>query len=181
MLCAAVVHVVRANVVDVAVFGGTGVLMLVLLRRDLATRGAPAGLASRWTGAGAALLVGGTVALQPRDSALVQVVLAAVGVVALLVLLRAGSGAPTLESEPLARTWVWVTILLAGCVVELVSFLAQPDAWTDNPDHPTLSALVDPMLGDHPARALVAAAWVLAGWRLLRLLADRGPGPGGAP
>jgi hypothetical protein len=169
-----VVHVVRDNLVDLAVFLGTAVLMVLLLRRDLPTRGVPAWLSARWPAVGAAAVVGLAVASQPRDSVAVRVALATAGLAALLLVLRAGAGAPALEVTPPVRTWVWVSLLLAGCVVELASFLAQPDARTDNPDHPTVSAIVDPMLGGHPTRTVVAVAWVLVGWWLVRVLVERG-------
>ncbi|GAB3448147.1 hypothetical protein GCM10027517_32870 [Phycicoccus ginsengisoli] len=175
-MCAGVVHVVRENVVDVAVFLGTGLLMLVLLRRDLPTRGGPSWLSARWPAVGAASVVGLAVATQTRDSVTVQLALAAAGVVALVLVLRAGAGAPALEATPAARSWVWVSLLLVGSVVELANFLAQPDAQTDNPDHPTISAIVDPMLGGHPSRTVVAVVWVLAGWWLVRVLVERAGG-----
>lgn len=181
MLCTSVVHVVRENVVDVVVFLGTAVLMVVLLRRDLPTRAAPTWLSARWPVGMAAAVVGLAVASQSRDSAVVQLALAWVGAAALWLVLRAGAGAPVLEPRPRPGTWVWVSLLLAACVVELGNFLTQPDAQTDNPDHPTVSAVVDPILGAHPARTVVAVAWVVVGWWLVRLLVDRGHGDGGVP
>lgn len=180
-MCASAVHVVRDNVVDVVLFVGTGALIVVLLRRDLPGRPPPGWLARRWPAVGAAAVVGVVVASEPRESGAVQVVLAAVGVVALVLVLRAGAGSPRPEPRVAARTGVWVALLLAGCVVELGDFLSQPDAQTDNPDHPTLSAMVDPMLGTHPTRAAVAVVWVLLGWGLVRLLTERPPGARGVP
>jgi hypothetical protein len=96
-----------------------------------------------------------------------------VGVVGLVVVLRAGEGAPA-PRLPTAHAWVWTVPLLAGCLLELGDLLSQPDAQTDNPDHPTLSTLVDPLLEGRPVRVVVAVGWVLVGWVLLRALAERG-------
>jgi len=173
VLGAAVVHVARANAVDVAVFLGTAVLMLVLLRRDLPPRTPPRRLSGRWAGPVAAAVVGLVVAVAPRASPAVQLALAAVGAVGLVVVLRAGEGAPA-PRLPTAHAWVWTVPLLAGCLLELGDLLSQPDAQTDNPDHPTLSTLVDPLLEGRPVRVVVAVGWVLVGWVLLRTLAERG-------
>src|SRR5690349_17033743 len=54
VLCASVVHLVRDNVTDVALFVGTGALIVVLLRRDLPGRRPPGWLARRWPAVGAA-------------------------------------------------------------------------------------------------------------------------------
>ena len=176
MLCGAVVHVVRANVVDVAVFLGTGLLIVVLLRRDLPGRRPPQGLHRRWPFVLVAGLVGLVVAVQPRTSPAVELALAGVGAAAMVVVLRAGAGGP-LEARSSRRAWVWAVPLLAGSLFELANFLTQPDPRTDNLDHPTLSALIDPLLDGRLVRAVVTVAWVLVGWALVRVLTERGSKP----
>lgn len=173
MLCAGVVHIVRANVVDVAVFLGAAALILVLRRRDLPTRRPPRWLCRWWPVPVVAGLVGLVVAVQPRTSPAVELALAAVGVAALVVVLRAGVGEPPAPRSA-RRAWVWAVPLLAGALFELANFLTQPDPHTDNLDHPTLSALVDPLLDGRLVRAVVTVAWVLVGWALVRVLAERG-------
>ena len=173
MLGATAVHVARGNVVDVAVFLGTSVLMLVLPRHDPPATRAPWWLSRAWSGPVAAGLVGLVVAVQPRASAAVQVALAAVGALALVLVLRAGAGGPVARTST-RRAGVWGVPLLVGCLLELADFLAQPDVRTDNPDHPTISALVDPVLDGRPVRVAVAVAWVLVGWALVRVLTERG-------
>lgn len=169
-------HVVRANVVDVVVFLGTAVLILVLRRRDLSTRRPPRWLGRRWPVPLAAALAGLLVAAQPRTSPAVELALAAVGVAALAVVLRAGAGGP-LPRTSTRRAWVWAVPLLAGALFELANFLTQPDPHTDNLDHPTLSALVDPLLDGRLVRAGATVAWVLVGWALVRVLSERGSEP----
>lgn len=176
MLCGGLVHVVRANVVDVAVFFGTAVLILLLRRRDLPTRRPPRWLCRWWPVLPAAGLVGLVVATQPRTSPAVELVLAAVGVTALVVVLRAGAGGARPPTST-RRAWVWAVPLLAGALFELGNFLTQPDPHTDNLDHPTLSAIVDPLLDGSGVRAAVTVAWVLVGWALLRVLTERGSKP----
>ncbi|WP_143056179.1 hypothetical protein [Pedococcus cremeus] len=166
----------RANVVDVVVFLGTAVLILVLRRQDLSTRRPPRWLCRRWPVPLAAALAGLVVAAQPRTSPAVELALAAVGVAALTVVLRAGAGGP-LPRTSTRRGWVWAVPLLAGALFELANFLTQPDPHTDNLDHPTLSALVDPLLDGRLVRAGVTVAWVLVGWALVRVLSERGNEP----
>ncbi|MDR6861794.1 hypothetical protein [Phycicoccus sp. 3266] len=176
MLGATVVHLVRANVVDVAVFLGTSVLMLVLLRHDRPSRRPPWWLSRPWSGPAAAGLLGLVVAVQPRTSAAVQLALAVVGALVLVLVLRAGAGGPVPRTST-RRAWVWALPLLAGCLLELADFLSQPDARTDNADHPTISALVDPTLDGRPVRVAVTVVWVLVGWALVRVLTERGSRP----
>ena len=52
-----------------------------------------------------------------------------------------------------ALIWAVVFALLAG--LELAAYLQHPRA-----DHPTLSALIDPVIDWRPARALVFLAWI---------------------
>jgi len=85
VLGAAVVHVARADTLDVAVFLGTAVLMLVLLRHDRQPRTPPRWLSGRWAGPAAASVVGLVVAVQPRASLVVQLTLAAVGAAGVVV------------------------------------------------------------------------------------------------
>ena len=72
---------------------------------------------------------------------------------------------------PTGRGWlVWPAGGLLLAFIELVSFLSQPDARTDNPSHPTVSTVVEPWLGNQAARALTLAVWLAMGWWLFRRL-----------
>lgn len=180
MLLAAIVHVVRGNVVDVVVFLGVAVLMLVCLRRDLTARPAPWWLARRSGPVALAVVAAAVVSTQPREGVWVQLVLAVVGVLALVLVVRAGRGSPSRSSlssgRRTGRVWPWPVVVVLGCLVELADFLAQPDPQTDNPDHPTLSSIVDPLLDARPVRAVAVAVWVGLGWLLLRVVVERDRG-----
>lgn len=72
---------------------------------------------------------------------------------------------------PTGRGWlVWPAVGLLLAFIELLSFLSQPDARTDNPSHPTVSTVVEPWLGNQAARALTLAVWLAMGWWLFRRL-----------
>jgi len=172
VVLAGAVHVARGNVVDVLVFLLAAVLMVIVPAHDLAPRRRPRWLDRPWFVCAAAVLLAVLVALMPRTSEGIQVALGAVGACALAVTVRAGRGAPAGPGLP-RRTWVWAGVVLLGCLLELGNFLTQPDAQTDNPAHPTLSALVDPLLDGGWPRAVVAGAWLLVGWWVVRTLAER--------
>lgn len=153
-----------------------------------------------------ALVFGALAAALPRRADALDLTMAVPGMVVLWALLRAGRGDWRLGdrghgdrghgdrgsrtgtperpgSRPPAdltgtRAWrVWPALGLTLALVELGSFLGQPDARTDNPDHPTVSTVVEPWLDDTAVRALVIAAWVGMGWWLVRRLRSW---PGGA-
>ena len=54
---------------------------------------------------------------------------------------------------------------LSGSV--FVYFL-QPTLTTGSPAHPTISILLDPLLGSQPGRSVGFAAWLGLGWLLVR-------------
>jgi hypothetical protein len=69
------------------------------------------------------------------------------------------------------RAWrMWPVLGLVLAFLELGSFLGQPDPRTDNPDHPTISTVVEPWLAPAAVRAVVIAAWLAMGWWLVRRL-----------
>jgi len=172
VVLAGAVHVARRNLVDVLVFLLVAVLMALAPTRDRAPRPLPRWLERPWPVAGAAVVLATVVALSPRTSAVVEAALGVVGVAALAVTLLAGRGAPAAPGRSL-RTWPWAVVVLVGCLLELANFLTQPDPQTDNPAHPTLSALVDPLLDDGWVRAVAAGAWLLLGWWVVRTVAER--------
>ncbi len=71
---------------------------------------------------------------------------------------------------PLPRrgTGLWVGLLVAAGVWELVAYFQQPSLTAISYAHPTISALVDPLLVSHPGRAGALAVWLAIGWFLVR-------------
>jgi hypothetical protein len=59
---------------------------------------------------------------------------------------------------------LWLALAAAGAAWWLVAFL-----WGNDPQHPTLSLLLDPVLETYPARVLGYALWLAAGrWLVTR-------------
>lgn len=59
---------------------------------------------------------------------------------------------------------LWLALATAGAAWWLVAFL-----WGNDPQHPTLSLLLDPVLETYPARVLGYALWLAAGrWLVTR-------------
>jgi hypothetical protein len=172
ILACLVVHVARRNVVDIVVFGVVALLIVVEPRVRAASRPTPGWLDRPWLAVTPAIALGSVVFATGRSAPVVQLLLAIVGVVALVLVLLAGPGGPPQVATP-RWSW-WAAVLLAGCLLELADFLSQPDAQTDNLAHPTLSTVVEPLLADPLPRALVAAGWLLLGWWLVRLATRRG-------
>jgi hypothetical protein len=169
MLLATVAHVARRNVTDVVVF--LGMAGVVSIDRVAPVRDACRRLPEVSTRAVVATALGYGLLIVPlvRGGGLMRLVLALPGLLALVLLLRTG------ESERRAgapgRGWVvWTVLLVSGCLFELANFLVQPDPMTPNHDHPVLSDIVEPWLGNGPARGAFCALWLFLGWRLLRVL-----------
>jgi hypothetical protein len=77
---------------------------------------------------------------------------------------------PSVEVPPIhasgAAAWVAVFVLLA--LWELSALLLQPALTIDSPAHPTISVLLDPVLGSHLGRSVGFAVWLALGWFLVR-------------
>ena len=177
LVLAGLVQVVRAYPADILLFGGSVVLAVVLVRRPGGDRlvdasPAPATRRVRGTAVVVAAAYGLLVSFVPQTTWWLDVCLAVPGGVALWLLLGTGRAPrhPVAPPEPSAppRWWVWPALGFAVAFVELVSFLSQPDARTDSADHPTLSTVIEPALGNQDVRGLALAAWVLLGWWLVR-------------
>jgi hypothetical protein len=176
VLVATVVHVIRANVLDVLVFLGTAVLILLDARRPVPQRlGRPG-----WFTPAVAVLVcvgyGLLVLPMARTGWPMRAAVAVPGVLALVVVL--GSGRHLVEQPPAVRprrSWlVWAAPLAFGCLFQLFNFFEQPDPETDSYAHPTLSSIVDPMLAGSPSRAVFVAVWLAIGiWLAGVLLGPR--------
>jgi hypothetical protein len=66
--------------------------------------------------------------------------------------------------------WPWAAVGVAICLWELTAFLQQSDAATANPDHPTLSAILEPLFVHDPGRGVMIICWLAAGVVLARLM-----------
>lgn len=75
---------------------------------------------------------------------------------------------PAGERLPVAGTFAWAAVLVAGCLWELGALLQQPSLTTDSYPHPTISTLTDPVLAISPGRAVVLLAWLALGWYLVK-------------
>jgi hypothetical protein len=65
-----------------------------------------------------------------------------------------------------AAAWAAVFVVLA--LWELSALLLQPALTVDSPAHPTISVLLDPVLGSAPGRSVGFAVWLALGWFLAR-------------
>jgi hypothetical protein len=96
---------------------------------------------------------------------------AAIAIPVVLMALLVGIGwlhSRTGPSRPLpdvAVTWrtagPWLGLVGALTVWELSSWLSTP-----RHDHPTLSSMAQTVVGTHPGRAILMAAWLVLGWVL---------------
>jgi len=64
--------------------------------------------------------------------------------------------------------WVWAAVMSGLCLWELNSFLNEPNAQTDSYDHPTVSAILNPLFQSAGVRAVVLTAWLGIGLWLAR-------------
>lgn len=83
-----------------------------------------------------------------------------------LALAKGGHG----ESAKAGTWWPWAVTGVAICLWELASFLQQSEPGIPNPDHPTLSAVLDPVVLHQPGRAVMISAWLVAGVLLARMM-----------
>jgi len=76
---------------------------------------------------------------------------------------RRRGAAPTAPDEPEATEglWVWVVILLAILVWELITFVSHPREM-----HPTISSITDTLEAEHVVRWLLFGGWLAIGWSL---------------
>lgn len=181
LLIAAAVQVMRHAWVDLGVFAGGALLIVLDNQRTLSRVAAPLTTTRMpWPVIAAILAFGALVALLPRTSAAESAIFALPGVVAALVVLRfkppRGPGAPPSRHRGLAR-FVWVALGLALALVELSSFLSEPSPGVENPNHPTVSDLVDPLLATPWSRGLIAVLWLSAGLWLIRRVRTAGRMP----
>jgi hypothetical protein len=62
---------------------------------------------------------------------------------------------------------VWASVFIALGVWELVALLLQPTLIIESYAHPTISAVMDPILVSHAARSVFLLLWLAVGWYLV--------------
>jgi hypothetical protein len=77
---------------------------------------------------------------------------------------------PPAEAAPIqeGRTAGWAAVFGALALWELSAWLLQPTLTSGSLAHPTISFLLDPLLGSQPGRSVGFAAWLALGWFLVR-------------
>lgn len=180
LLLASITHAARRDYVDLVSFLLVAAAIVVerLTHRPLR----PPATLHPITGARAALVAAGLVVYGvvagsgEHAGPAVRLAVCLPGVVAFALVLT-HPAAPS-SSTGVGRGWVpWTIVLLLLAIWELTNFLLQPDALTDNPDHPTLSTVINPLLSDGAVRVVVLGLWLAAGvWLTRRALCG-----GGAP
>jgi hypothetical protein len=165
-----VVQVVRMQWFDAVVFcvaaGGVALQSLRGVPRRPTRR-----LALPWL-AGAAAVIGAVLCFLPRHGPMMQAMVIAVGVIAIVLVAPSGAAvarpdAPTALTPGIRRlALAWTVIVVAGCIWELIQFilgLVQPDAtWF------ALSDLLNPAVATVPGKILFIAVWLAGGVWLLR-------------
>lgn len=165
LVVTALVHLVRRNVLDLVLFLGM-VLVIVRERMRPAQRGRRELSWPRPLVVSAACVVYGA-AMWPlaQGGWPMRVLVALPGLVALSAVLAAGPVATEAKhaSPPGRRWWLWVVAGAGAGLFELANFASQRGSPSANPDHPTLTALIDPFFTDPGFRAVFAAVWLATG------------------
>ncbi len=179
LLIAAAVQVVRQAWVDFAVFAGGAVVIRWDARRP-SRAVAPAGRRRMPLPLAVGVLAFGVlIAALPRGSVAESAALGVPGLVAAGALLRRRPRDPLPEPSAagLPGRFTWLVLGLALAVIELGSFLSESTPGVANPEHPTVSDLLEPFLESPVSRGLAALAWVAAGIWLVRRARTAGRAP----
>lgn len=177
LVVTALVHVIRRNVVDIVVF--FGMCGVILLEQATSARWRPRSLPAVPPVLVLAVCLVYGVLLWPlaQGGWPMRVLVALPGLAALALVLRAGAGAAPAEEDrdPPSGWWVWPLVLVVAAVFELGNFLSQGGSPDANPNHPTLTAVIEPLFTGATFRAVFAALWLAAGVWLVRAIvaADR--------
>jgi hypothetical protein len=77
---------------------------------------------------------------------------------------------PPAEAAPIRAggAAAWAAVFVALGLWELSALLLQPALTIDSPAHPTISVLLDPVLGSAPGRSVGLGLWLALGWFLAR-------------
>lgn len=175
ILIAGLFHLGRGAEVDGLVFVTIGVALVIAELRDRSSPPTPrtAGrepLGGMWIFLGALLCLGYGWLVGRWAPASAGAVLA-ICVPGLLILPLAWRVGPTrAAARPGPARWLWAGVMVLVCLWELISFLSQPDPRTDNYDHPTLSAILNPAFGSVTVRSVLLVVWLGIGLWLARRL-----------
>jgi len=74
---------------------------------------------------------------------------------------------PEAEQVGVFGAIVWASVFIALGVWELAALLLQPTLIIESYDHPTISAVMDPILVSHAARSVFLLLWLAVGWYLV--------------
>ncbi|MBB4683465.1 hypothetical protein [Amycolatopsis jiangsuensis] len=167
LVIAALAHWIRDAPADALIFFAAAVLLLVTERHAPSAENA-LGEPVRLPGLPLIAVVAVVALVFGRQTVPMLLTVSAVGIGALVVEWRE----PSLPAAPrVPRGWVWVALAVGWCVWELVAFIYEQAAGGLSLTHPTMSDLVDPMLGNRVVQALALAVWVAAGLAMLRAAA----------
>jgi hypothetical protein len=125
----------------------------------------PSGLVRLFLAAAAlayAVVVGGFA----RYSWPVTVAIVLVGLVAVVIAWRGPLVRDVDLPDPRGAV-AWAVVFVTLGLWELAALLMQPSLTTDSWEHPTLSTLMDSVLGSHPARTISLLVWLLVGGFLI--------------
>lgn len=153
------------------------VLLVIVLIVDRVTHGRirifsirPA-MNRRWIVAGA-ILAAVILSFAPRHSELDLVVVSAVGVGVLVLAWTPAPATPEHPPRAYSRAAVWWSVLAVGlCVWEAIAFVLSQ--YVSEPDFPTVSVLLDPLLEWQIGRSAFALLWLAGGLWLLRVWRKR--------
>ena len=176
LVVTALVHVIRRNVLDIVVF--FGMCAVILLEQATSGRWRPRSLPAPPAVLVLAVSLVYGVLLWPlaQGGWPMRVLVALPGLVALALVLGAGpGGTPAEDPDPPSGWWLWPLVLVVAAVFELGNFLTQRGSPDANPNHPTLTAVIEPLFTGATFRAVFAALWLAAGVWLVRAIvaADR--------
>jgi hypothetical protein len=171
------VHLLRGAPVDAVIFLGValGLFTAELLHNDASERMPKVPGRVGWIEAAAvaagSVLFGMVVGSWARFSMPVMWAIVAVGVVAIGAVWHQPGGLSDRPPEPAPFGWgalAWVALALTWCGWELVSFVHEVNVDDVSIGHPTLSDIVEPVLDHSVVRWIVLAAWLAAGYGLVR-------------
>lgn len=169
LLAATVVHIVRRDLVDIAVFLGTAVVIVIDAGRPrVAATADDAPRQSRIWVAAALAVMAAVIALAPPATVGARAVMILIGILAAVVVLTSHH---VVASPERPRGWVWWAVIgVATSLWELTSFIwgeVRPD---EAANHPAISDLVEPLLTAWLGRVVFLLLWVAAGWWLVGML-----------
>lgn len=161
---------VRGAYLEAVIFTVLPVVLILGAARPDRTPGPDRRLPSTPILAVIAVAVGLPLALAPRYSSILAVIIAAAGLAAVIMAWpqsrspRIPAPGPALDRGRIA----WAAICILACVFEVGAYLLSRTGTGAQLAFPAVSDLVGPLLDTDPGRLAFAAAWVAGGIALLR-------------